>query len=210
MVVSRGVLLERDAADDVCGSDTGVNTERDVGVADFLLVVGEIADRLSGLEKLFSFAQASGGGHVIAWLCSGAHDPDPLLIRRRSVRRDPCSSMPSCSASSSTGSPLTAGSSSSPDSRIRASLPVQAVADCSNSKSWACQRSESGSHLLARTIKRSMSLSAVASPRATEPNSSATFAGCSHPANVVRRRSISCSRRLASPSIHGAARWLRL
>jgi hypothetical protein len=54
VIVALGVHLELDAADDVGRSHASVDTERHICVADFMLVIGEIADRLGRFEELFS------------------------------------------------------------------------------------------------------------------------------------------------------------
>jgi hypothetical protein len=66
-ILALGVYLELDAADDVGRGDACMDAERCIGVADFVLVVSEIADRLGRLEELFRLAKVTGCGGLVAW-----------------------------------------------------------------------------------------------------------------------------------------------
>ena len=170
VVLALRMLSELVAADCVGRGDPGMHVVGHDRVAH--VAVGALItcfERLRSVEEALGDLETSPGVRPVAWARPRCHVR--YLDSLRSVRR-PTSSMPSSNASSITGSrPRRAGISLRPYSRMRASLPVQRLAACCRWSSWSRHRSSSASTSFGRTMKRSRSLSSVASPSAPEPNS---------------------------------------
>jgi len=73
MIVALGVMAERLAADRVRRGNSSVNAKRYERIADFRLIVGELANRLCRVAKLKSLAKATCGNPLVALADPGRH-----------------------------------------------------------------------------------------------------------------------------------------
>jgi hypothetical protein len=56
VILAGRVLTQRDAANDICRSDPRMDAQRDLGVSDLTLVIGELASDVGGLPELLGLA----------------------------------------------------------------------------------------------------------------------------------------------------------
>jgi hypothetical protein len=73
MIVALGVMAKRLAANRVRRRDSRVDAERYERIADFGLIVGELANRLCRIAKLTSLAKATCGNPLVALAEPGRH-----------------------------------------------------------------------------------------------------------------------------------------
>lgn len=89
VVLALGVFAERDAAEHVRCRDRGVNTQSHERVADVVLIVGELADRVRRVEELLGFSQPSRDRAVMTLPRAWRHAALAGRISRLNCRRVP-------------------------------------------------------------------------------------------------------------------------